>query len=73
MPIEIQNKLKENKLYKAYLRSNSYWYKKLIRNPELFNEFKEEMRVQYKMRTIDKVNKTLDVFTMISNIFSNMV
>ena len=40
MSYELQLKMKENPLYKKYLRENSLWYKKLIRNPSLFNEFK---------------------------------
>lgn len=73
MSYELQLKLKENPLYKKYLRENSIWYKKLIRNPNLFNEFKEEMRATYKLRTSDKVDRALDALNFISNLFSSMV
>jgi len=73
MPLELQMKFKKESLYKSYLRLNSEWYKKLIRDPDLFNEFKSEMKTKYKLRSIDKINSTLDAFTIISNIFNNMV
>lgn len=73
MPLEIQMKLKENPLYVKYLRENSIWYKKLIRNPKLFDEFKEEMRTNYKLRPIDKINQTMDTLTILTNLFNNML
>lgn len=73
MPLEIQMKLRENPLYIKYLRDNSIWYKKLIRNPKLFNEFKDEMRIKYKLRPIDKINQTVDTINIITNLFNNMV
>ena len=73
MPLELQMKFKEEPIYKNYLRLNSEWYKKLIRSPELFSEFKSEMKTKYQLRTIDRINKTLDTFTIISNLFNNMV
>lgn len=73
MPLEIQMKLKENPLYIKYLRENSEWYKKLIRNPKSFNQFKEEMRTSYKLRPIDKINKTVDTLNLVTNLFNNML
>lgn len=73
MPLEIQMKLRENPMYKTYLRSNSAWYKKLIRNPDTFKEFVNEMKETYQMRPIDKVSKTIDALNVISNLFNNML
>ena len=73
MPLEIQMKLNENPLYKNYLRSNSIWYKKLIRNPNLFKEFVNEMKTNYQIRPIDKISKTIDTLNVISNLFNNML
>ena len=73
MSYELQLKLKENPLYKQYLREHSVWYKKLIRNPNLFKEFQEEMKAAYKLRPVDRLDKALDAFNLISNLMSNMV
>lgn len=73
MSYELQLRMKENPLYKKYLRENSIWYKKLIRDPSLFSEFKEEMRKTYKLRTSDKVDRALDALNFVSNLFASMV
>ncbi len=73
MSYELQMKLKENPLYIRYLREHSIWYKKLIRNPSSFSEFREEMRENYHLRPTDKINKALDAFTIFSNLMNNMV
>ena len=73
MPFELQLKLKENPLYTKYLREHSIWYKKLIRNPESFKEFREAMRKDYGLRPSDKMNKAMDAFNLVSNLLSSMV
>lgn len=73
MSYELQLKLKENPLYIKYLRENSIWYKRLIRNPNAFSEFREEMRAAYKLRTEDRVERVLDTMNILSNLFSSMV
>ena len=73
MPLEIQMKLRSNPMYKTYLRSNSIWYKKLIRNPSSFKEFVSEMKEAYQIRPIDKVSKTIDALNVVSNLFNNML
>lgn len=73
MPLEIQMKLRENTMYKTYLRNNSVWYKRLIRDPSSFKIFVEEMKEAYQIRPIDKVNKTIDALNVISNLLNNML
>lgn len=73
MPLEIQFKLRENPLYIKFLRENNIWYKRLIRDPTLFNQFVYEMKVKYKLRTSDKINKVVDTLDIVSNLFSNML
>ncbi len=73
MPLEIQFALKTNPLYIKYLRENNIWYKRLMRNPNLFKNFVEEMKVQYKMRPSDKINRVVDTINVVSNLLSNMV
>ena len=73
MSLELQFKLKENPLYIKYLRENNIWYKKLNRNPKLFDEFVSEMKTKYKLRTTDKIEKVIDTLDLVSNLFNNMV
>lgn len=73
MNLELQFKLKSNPLYIKYLRENSYWYKILIRNPKMFDKFIEQLKIDYKLRPTDKINKVIDTVNLISNLFSNMV
>mgnify|MGYP002857937224 CR=1 FL=1 len=73
MPFEIQIKLRENPLYIKFLRENNIWYKKLIRHPETFNDFTNEMKIKYKLRTSDKIEKIADTLDIVSNLFNNML
>lgn len=73
MPLEIQFRLRENPLYIKYLRENNIWYKRLIRDPNSFNIFVEEMKTRYKLRTSDKINKVVDTIDVVSNLFSSMI
>lgn len=72
MRLDIQIKLKNNPNYLKYLRENSYWYKRLNRNPNLFKEFEEEVKEKYKLRPTDKIGKTLDTIEMIQTILSSI-
>lgn len=73
MPLEIQFKLRENPLYIKYLRENNIWYKRLIRNPNLFDKFIDEMKIKYKLRPSDKIEKIVDALDIVSNLFNSMV
>ena len=73
MTLELQFKLKENPLYIKYLRENNIWYKKLTREPKLFDEFVSEMKTNYKLRTTDKIEKIVDTIDLVSNLFNNMI
>lgn len=72
MTLDIQFKLKSNPLYIKYLHENSYWYKYLNRNPKIFDEFLNEVKQNYKLRTTDKINKALSTFEMLSSIMSSL-
>ena len=52
--------------YKRYLRTNSYWYKILNRNPFLIDDFIREVKEKYKLRTTDKINDIMDKIDMVS-------
>lgn len=70
MKLDVQFKLKSNPLFIKYLHENSYWYKILNRDPELFNEFVSEVRKTYKLRPTDRINEAINTFEMITGIFS---
>ena len=70
MTLDLQFKLKSNPLFIRYLHENSYWYKILNRDPDKFSEFVNEMKINYKLRPSDKINKALSTFEMISSIIS---
>ena len=70
MTLEVQFKLKSNPLFIKYLHENSYWYKILNRDPNMFNEFVNEVKKNYKLRTSDRINEALNTFEMISSIFT---
>lgn len=72
MTLELQFKLKSEPLLIKYLHENSYWYKQLNRNPYKFDEFINNMKTEYKLRTSDKLNKALSTFEMISSILSSL-
>ena len=70
MTLDVQFKLKSNPLFIKYLHENSYWYKILNRDPTMFNEFVQEVKKNYKLRTSDRINEAINTFEMISSIFS---
>ena len=72
MTLNIKFKLKENPNYIKYIRENSHWYKLLTRNPKLFNQFIDEMKVSYKLRPIDRINNALSMVEMMQNIMSTL-
>jgi len=69
MTLEVQFKLKSNPLFIKYLHENSYWYKILNREPDMFNEFVNEVKKNYKLRPSDRINEALNTFEMITSIF----
>ena len=69
MTLDVQFKLKSNPLFIKYLHENSYWYKILNRDPNMFNEFVNEVKKNYKLRTSDKINEAINTFEMLTSIF----
>ena len=72
MTLDIQFKLKSNKMYLDYLHTHSYWYKILNRNPDSFNSFVDKVKEEYHLRPIDRINKTIDAIDMVSTIISTL-
>ncbi len=65
MSIEIQFKIKENPNYLRYLREHCYWYKILNRNPLEFKKFEDEVKNNYHLTKMDRLEKALDTFEML--------
>ena len=72
MTLDIQFKLKSNPNYIKYIRENSYWYKLLTRNPMLFDDFVDEVKSKYKLRTVDKIANAINTIEMLENIMSTL-
>lgn len=72
MTLDLQFKLKSNSLYIKYLHENSYWYKILNRNPEMFYEFVEKVKDDYHLRATDKLGDALSTIEMLSQVFSSL-
>lgn len=66
MDIRVKLFLDSNPNYKRYLRANSYWYKTLIRNPEMIDVFTAKVKEEYKLRTSDKISNIIDKIDMVS-------
>ena len=71
MTREIQFKIMNNPNYIRYLRENSYWYKELNRNNN-FKLFEKEVKNNYKLRTIDKIEKVTNTLDFMSKIMSTL-
>ena len=67
MEYSIQYKIEKDINLKRFLRENSYWYTYLNRNSKSFKYFVDEMRVKYKLTTVDKINKTMDNINMLQS------
>ena len=55
---------------KRFLRENSYWYKELNRDPNNFKYFVEDMKIKYKLRTIDKVDNFINSVDLVTKIIN---
>ena len=64
MIYDIKRRIDSDINLKRYLRENSYWYKRLNRDPNSFYYFIEEMKKEYHLTTQDKINKTIDNISM---------
>ena len=69
MTRDTQFKIKSNPIYIKYLRENSYWYKLLNRYND-FKSFENEVKINYKLRTIDKVEKVTDTIDFVSKLIN---
>lgn len=68
----VQQKLKENPKYLEYLHTHSYWYKNLNRNPSNYKKFEEEVKINYKLRPSDRIEKTINMLDMLQTVLGTM-
>jgi hypothetical protein len=71
MRLDLQFKIRSNPDYQRYLRSHSYWYKILNRNPNIFKSFEDELKQQYKLRKIDRLGRTLETVEMLTSLMAS--
>ena len=72
MNLETIVKIKNDAMLQKYIRENSYWYKILNRNPNMIEYLIENMKKDYKLTTIDKINdlsNKLDLIKAFMNAF----
>lgn len=67
MTYNLQNRINSDINLKRFLRENSYWYKALNRNENVYIEFVNDMKVKYKLTTSDRINKTIDNIGMLQS------
>jgi hypothetical protein len=67
----VYKKIIETPYALKYLRENSYWYKKLNRNPELLDKMIDEMKEKYELKFSNKVEKIINTVDLVTKIFNN--
>ena len=72
MKVAAKLRIKSNHYLYQYLQENSNWYKYLNRNPDSVNEMEEEMKVNYKLTTKDKIDKVKDTLSLVESFIDIM-
>ena len=70
MRLDVIMKIKNNENYLRYLRENSYWYKYLNRDPKALNDFVEKVKVDYRLRPVDRISDALSTLEIVSKFVS---
>ena len=70
MTLDIQFKVKNNSNYLKFIREHSEWYKILSRDPSMFKKFEDEVKTAYKLRSTDKIARTLDTIELVQNLLT---
>ena len=68
MELSIIYKIKSEKKHYDYLRSHSYWYKYLNRDPNNYKNFINEYKKYNRNEPTNKVNDTISNIDMVTNI-----
>lgn len=67
MNIEVKMYINQNPNLKRYLSEHSYWYKYLNRDPKALKVMEEEMKKEYKLTTVDRLEKINKNISLIYN------
>ena len=68
MELSIIYEIKRDKKHYNYLRTHSYWYKFLNRDPNNYKEFISAYKKYNRNATTNKVNDTINNIDMVTNI-----
>ncbi len=68
MTLDLQFKIKENENYLRYLRQHAQWYKTLNRTPWEFKRFEEEVKREYHLSKVDRLERVFNTFEMLEKI-----
>ena len=72
MQVEVRLKIKSNPNLYRYLRENSYWYKYLNRSPLFLRRLEEEMKENYRLRSVDKIENISNSLNLIKSFLEVM-
>ena len=72
MELNIIYKIKENKKQYDYLRTHSYWYKLLNRDPKNYKEFLLSFKKYDRSVKTNKINDTINNIDTLTNILKVM-
>ena len=61
MKLDIQYKIRENRIYLDYLHSHSYWYKYLNRNSNYFDDFVEKVKGPTTVNVYANFSSTVEI------------
>ena len=70
MRSDVLLKIRNDPNLSTYLKYHSYWYKILIRNPNMINKMVEEMRIEYKLTMKDKIENLGERINLINSLLS---
>jgi len=70
MDYSVLEKLRKEPKYLNFLRENSMWYKELNRDPKNYDLFIKEMKIKYRLRTIDKIDNVIEATDLITKFMS---
>ena len=65
MRTDILIKIRNNPYLYSYIKYHSYWYKRLIRNPNSLSIMEDEMKKEYKLTAGDKISRMNEKVQMI--------
>lgn len=71
MEKQILIKLEKDKML-DYLKQNSYYIKKLNRDPSYYEIFKKEIKEKYNLRLTDKVSSVINDIELVSSIINTI-